>query len=58
MEAAPFSFFMGGEPHMKKKAEGHRLGGNGLVTASPFLIPSLIGFAIFYTDLYFCTEIL
>lgn len=33
---------------MKKKAEGHRLGGNGLVTASPFLIPSLIGFAIFY----------
>lgn len=43
---------------MKKKAESHRLGGNGLVTASPFLIPSLIGFAIFYTDLYFCTEIL
>ena len=33
---------------MKKKAEGHRLGGNGLLTASPFLIPSLIGFAIFY----------
>lgn len=33
---------------MKKKAEGHRLGGNGLLTASPFLIPSLIGFAISY----------
>ncbi len=33
---------------MKKKAEGHRLGGNGLLTASSFLIPSLIGFAIFY----------
>jgi len=33
---------------MKKKAEGHRLGGSGLLTASPFLIPSLIGFAIFY----------
>lgn len=33
---------------MKKKAEGHRLGGNELLTASPFLIPSLIGFAIFY----------
>lgn len=33
---------------MKKKAEGHRLGENGLLTASPFLIPSLIGFAIFY----------
>lgn len=33
---------------MKKKSEGHRLGGNGLLTASPFLIPSLIGFAIFY----------
>lgn len=33
---------------MKKKAEEHRLGGNGLLTASPFLIPSLIGFAIFY----------
>ena len=48
MEAAPFSFFMGGEPHMKKKSDGHRLGGNRLLTASPFLIPSLIGFAIFY----------
>lgn len=33
---------------MKKKAEGHRPGGKGLLTASPFLIPSLIGFAIFY----------
>lgn len=33
---------------MNNKTEGHRLGGNGLLTASPFLIPSLIGFAIFY----------
>lgn len=41
-------FIREGEPNMKKKTENHKLGGNGLLTASPFLIPSLIGFAIFY----------
>lgn len=32
----------------KKKVEGRRLGNDGLLTASPFLVPSLIGLAIFY----------
>ena len=34
---------------MKKiKVQGRRLGNDGLLTASPFLMPSLIGLAIFY----------
>ena len=35
---------------MKRKETntGRRLGGNGLIVAAPFLIPSLIGLAIFY----------
>ena len=32
----------------KKKGQGRRLGNDGLLTASPFLVPSLIGLAIFY----------
>lgn len=32
----------------KKKEQGRRLGNDGLLTASPFLVPSLIGLAIFY----------
>ena len=32
----------------KETTPGRRLGGNGLITAAPFLIPSLIGLAIFY----------
>ena len=32
----------------KKKVQGRRLGNDGLLTASPFLVPSLIGLAIFY----------
>ncbi len=31
-----------------KKGQGRRLGNDGLLTASPFLVPSLIGLAIFY----------
>lgn len=32
----------------KKRVQGRRLGHDGLLTASPFLMPSLIGLAIFY----------
>lgn len=33
---------------MKRKPENSQLGRTGLLTATPFLVPSLIGFAIFY----------
>lgn len=33
---------------MEKKTKGKRLGNDGLLTASPFLLPSIIGLAVFY----------
>lgn len=45
--STPLYSALGVKPLMKKN-RGQRLGQHGLWTVSPFLIPSLIGFAIFY----------